>query len=89
VLTIRLSNKAVVFAAVPSPTLPLEYLLSVADKTCVPSTEPLIDVPWKTSFMLCQLPAARVACPVAMAAPAPPPVDDAYKLQAPLGLSVI
>jgi hypothetical protein len=72
-LTIRLSNNAVVFAAVPSPTLPLEYLLSVAVSTWVPSTTPLIEVPWKTSFMLCQLPAASVACPVASVVA----VDDA------------
>ena len=33
VLTIRLSNSAVVFAAVPSPTLPLEYLVFVVVNT--------------------------------------------------------
>jgi hypothetical protein len=55
-------------AAVPSPTLPFLYLLSVTANTCVPSTAPFIDVPWKTSFRLCQLPAASVACPLVIAA---------------------
>ena len=70
-VTIRLSNRAVVLAAVPSPTLPLAYLVFVMAKTCVPSTEPLIELPWKTSFRLCQLPAARVACPLVTAAAMP------------------